>query len=147
MFLAPQDHPVLSPYSSITLQCQTALDSTESNNSKDHFAARTCWSCTRKRQGGTYKELRKKKIKLQKDAPNFFYYSWRRSHAFRSRSAADTTLCISSFACNLAHKVCKSHFTESYNKKIVCISQRIKKRNNLCHTKLIFMLSFTCSHL
>lgn len=73
---------------------------------------------------GMYKELRKKKIQLQKDVSNSFYYSCRRAPALRRRTAADTTFYISSSACALADKVHKSHFTESYNKKIVCSSQQ-----------------------
>lgn len=55
---------------------------------------------------GTYKELRKKKMQLKRSN---FYYSCRRAPALRRRTVADTFY-ISSSACALAHKVCKSHF-------------------------------------
>lgn len=108
---------------------------------------------------GMYRELRKKQIQLQKDASNlplppsplylFFlkHCSCRKAHAFRSGTSADITFCISSSACNLAHKVSKSHFAKSSNNKMVCSSQQVSKRNHLGHTKLIFTLSLTCSHL
>lgn len=81
----------------------------------------------------------------------FIYFlkhcSCRKAHAFRSRTSADITFCISSSACNLAHKVSKSHFAKSSNNKTVCSSQQASKRNHLGHTELIFTLSLTCSHL
>lgn len=158
LFYAPcfqRDHPVLPHHSTITLQRQIVLQYTRTVR----IILVSVHTDLTQGKVGTYKELRKKQIQLQKDASNlplpsslldlFFlkHCSCRKAHAFRSGTSADIMFCISSSACNLAHKVSKSHFAKSSNNKTVCSSQQASKRNHLGHTELIFTLSLTCSHL
>lgn len=140
LFYAPcfqRDHPVLPHHSAITLQRQIVLQYTRERTEN--------WG----RNRSSYKRM----LPTCLCPPLPFIYlfflkhcSCRKAHAFGSRTSADITFCISSSACNLVHKVSKSHFAKSSNNKMVCSSQQASKRNHLSHTELIFTLSLTCSY-
>lgn len=124
LFLFLKDSLALPSYSSHHLVVSNCPRGHRKQQQQWLFCCQNMLLFNKEEAVGMYKELRKKKIQLQKDASNSFYYFCRRAPALRRRTAADTTFYISSSACALADKVRKSYFTESYNKKIVCSSQQ-----------------------
>lgn len=89
----------------------------------------------------------KRRSNYKRMPPTSFYYSCRRVPALRSRTAADTTFYISTSACALVHKVRKSHFTESYNKKIVCSSQQVTEESCLPYKINFYIVIYSLTSL
>lgn len=146
MFPVSKGHPVLPVYSYDHLAMSNCPRWYGKQQQQKSFCCQNML-ILQKKTVGTYKELRKKKIQLQKDASNFFYYPCRRAQAFRSRTAADTTFFISSSACNLAHKVPKYHFRVLQKENCLQFPASNTKESSLPHKINFYIVTYMLTSL